>query len=526
MKKTQKMLCLLLAVLMTMTVFLAGCGSTAGTGTETTAATTESTTAASTEPEVKALEPVTLTWYVAGGEPKEKNLVEEEMTKQVKDTLNATIKLNWIDYGNYGQKMNVMLASGEDFDLCLAASWLGFGELASKGAYYDIKDLLPKVAPNLEADMPKEFWDAATVKGAILAVPNRQRTAYKVGVSAIIKPEDAERFQFQNIKTYEDWLAYVEKVGEAVKKDPAYKGATVGLDSFGERSTLWGLIGVGSVGNILMVDTNGDQKKIVPVYDLDVYKTYLKRTRDWFTKGYVRKDVLTWYPKRNEDGTFNKNGLGVYGSLCQYVVDPNDIKRQEDNNQPNKFIMLDIGAKKYLSVSNMRATMTAVNKNSKNPERALMLVERMNLDQKLYNTMCFGVEGRHWKLTADNQREIPEEMKGDKSPYNPNSAWQFGNTAKALPVLGDIPATPEMLEWDVKDVVRPQFDGFAPVDDNVKSEIAKVNQVMAEMQLALEFGTIDPEKSLPVYVEKLKKAGIEKIMEDYQKQLDAFYAGK
>ena len=42
----------------------------------------------------------------------------------------------------------------------------------------------------------------------------------------------------------------------------------------------------------------------------------------------------------------------------------------------------------------------------------------------------------------------------------------------------------------------------------------------------IDFGTIDPAKKLPEFIEKLKAAGIEKVIAEKQKQLDAWAAAK
>ena len=46
--------------------------------------------------------------------------------------------------------------------------------------------------------------------------------------------------------------------------------------------------------------------------------------------------------------------------------------------------------------------------------------------------------------------------------------------------------------------------------------------VCSKYQIGLESGALDPATELPVFIEELKKAGIEKVIAEKQSQVDAF----
>ena len=54
------------------------------------------------------------------GPQKDVGLVEDEINKYIKDKINATIKINCLDYGTYKNKLSTMMAGGEAFDLSFA----------------------------------------------------------------------------------------------------------------------------------------------------------------------------------------------------------------------------------------------------------------------------------------------------------------------------------------------------------------------------------------------------------------------
>jgi putative aldouronate transport system substrate-binding protein len=60
----------------------------------------------------------------------------------------------------------------------------------------------------------------------------------------------------------------------------------------------------------------------------------------------------------------------------------------------------------------------------------------------------------------------------------------------------------------------------------VKNEVAAFNNVVTEFTGALWSGTVDPEKTIPKFIEKLKAAGSDKVIAEKQRQLDEWAKNK
>jgi putative aldouronate transport system substrate-binding protein len=58
------------------------------------------------------------------------------------------------------------------------------------------------------------------------------------------------------------------------------------------------------------------------------------------------------------------------------------------------------------------------------------------------------------------------------------------------------------------------------------SEIAACNNVCAKYENALDCGELDPAVYIPIFMEELKKAGLDTIIAQKQAQLDAWLAAK
>ena len=68
--------------------------------------------------------------------------------------------------------------------------------------------------------------------------------------------------------------------------------------------------------------------------------------------------------------------------------------------------------------------------------------------------------------------------------------------------------------------------GFIFDSSPVKSEVAALDSVLAEYRLGLENGELDPEEYLPKFQQALREAGIEKVIAEKQRQLDAWVAAQ
>ncbi|MGL5084373.1 MAG: ABC transporter substrate-binding protein, partial [Clostridium sp.] len=109
-------------------------------------------------------EPVKLKWYAIGAEPKDLKLVQEEANKYLTDKINATIDMQFIDYGDYTQKMGVIINSGESFDLAFTCSWAGdYLGNARKGGFLELNDYLETTGKDMKEAIDQRFWDGATI---------------------------------------------------------------------------------------------------------------------------------------------------------------------------------------------------------------------------------------------------------------------------------------------------------------------------------------------------------------------------
>ncbi|MDR0582729.1 MAG: extracellular solute-binding protein [Treponema sp.] len=81
------------------------------------------------------LSPVDLIWYMPQSIRPDMRIVNDEINKLLKEKINATVQINFIDWGEYDEKMNIMTASGDPMDMFFTSNWTNdYITMVNKGA--------------------------------------------------------------------------------------------------------------------------------------------------------------------------------------------------------------------------------------------------------------------------------------------------------------------------------------------------------------------------------------------------------
>ena len=127
------------------------------------------------------------------------------------------------------------------------------------------------------------------------------------------------------------------------------------------------------------------------------------------------------------------------------------------------------------------------------------------------------------KLITDNYGLLKKLAKSVRYQYILNMNY-IGNDM-LLPETREQGAgwTEAVMEYERNAAQTPQL-GFAFDSAAVETEMGALANVDAEYLISLCAGTVDPDEKLPEYREKLKKAGIEKVVAEANLQLEAYLA--
>lgn len=515
----------ILASVMLAATALSGCSSSTGTKPETTTpAKTEgnqSAAPAATVPDTS--KSVELVWYLVGDANKDTPKVMDEFNKMLKKDLNATVKLNFTTWNDWQTKYNLLLTAGEKIDMIFASSWAGYFKYAKQGAFTDLTALLPKYAPQVQKQVSAQDWNDVTIGGKIFAIPN---TNPEYTPNGIVYREDWRKEL--NLPEIKD-LASIEAYLDGVKKNKQ-NVIPINGSAWNEISTLFSAVNgyqtIGGESGVVVAKNYNSPRDIVAYPFTPEYEAWVKKMKEWADKGYWSKNTLS---SKQEAGDLIKTGTGaVYWrnppGAAGFIT---DVQKKDPK--------VEIGYFPYTRMQGFAmptmgiANGMAIPKSAANPERSLMVLEKIRTDAKYYNLITYGLEGYHYDLINDGKNIVTPSKTQDAAKVQGYGIADWGWRNKPLMKAG-------VGGWDGLDKLNEEFskmskpDIFSPISmdyDAVKTEYAAVNQVIDQYGKPLMMGLVpNVDQALKTYQDKLKSAGIDKVLDYVKKQATAYYDEK
>jgi putative aldouronate transport system substrate-binding protein len=514
-------------VLMLVLGLLAACGgSTAPTTTAPTAAGSAGTAPtaapaanATAAPATTELAPVTLTLTYRAQPQPDLKLVEAELNKLLQARISTAVKLNPIDPSAWDDRIKLMVAGGEKLDLVFTANWTNnYYQNVAQGNFIPLDDLLPRYAPKLLASMTPEVWDGASIKGHIYGVPNQILFAQPWGVYFRKDLVEKYKFDISKVKEYVDIEPFLKQIKEGEPGiTPIYSNDKRDGQTFRAEDYNFELVGSNTGIAIREDDPN---LKAFNVFATPEYKQTIEMARRWYLAGYYDQDPL---PESDAAAAFKagKFALGLH------LVPPGNEASLKSRFGWD-FVQQPITKQLFITTGRVTSNMLAISRTSQNPERAMMLLELLNSDKEVFNTLANGIEGKHW-VWVDKVNQVigfPEGVTPQTNGYNPNTPYLWGNvfngsyTNESLVGLWD-----EHMRIN-KTAPASAGLGFAPDFSSYSTEVAQINAVIGEYNLVLGQGRLDPATGLPEFLKKLDQAGMPAMLAEVQRQLDEWKASK
>lgn len=481
---------------------------TAGSGTQ----------AAGDSGKVDTSQAVTLKMIFVGPKPVDYDTVFGEINKKLKEKINATVEGEFLDWSDWAQKYPLKLAANEDFDLIYAANWAGYNDQALKGGFLELTDdMLQKYAPQTWKAMPQVNWDQAKVNGKLYMVPqNRGETVEKL----ILYREDLrKKYNLPEINSPEAYANYLKTIAEKEKGVMPFTPETGdwkfhNLDRvLLKQQNEWNMLDFDLPVAFKLDDPTG---KVFNVYETPEFKELVYYYKDLADHNAWSKSSLNSKLDHQQEFREGKtasitHNLGTLGSL---------MTDMREKNSPYELALADVTPDKKKSVAVATQNGIAVHATSKNPERALMMIDLLQNDKELHDLIMNGISGTHYNPVGDDKYTNAEKNAnftgfsnwGFNSPLNRENA-SFPDEANAL-----------TDKWE-GEVYHYQLETFVFDNSKVKTEVANVGNVMLRYGIPLEYGMMkDVDKGLAELQKQVKAAGIDAIIAEVQRQIDEFLA--
>ncbi|WP_438433301.1 ABC transporter substrate-binding protein [Gorillibacterium sp. sgz500922] len=447
--------------------------------------------------------PVHLIWYTIGAPQKDLDLVLKEVNNYTRKKLNATLEMKMIDFGDYAEKMQVMVASGEPMDILFTSSWaFDYVQYARKGAFMQLDDLLDRYGKGIKETIDPAFLEGSKVDGHHYAIPANKE----------LPAQEAFRFNKQLLDKYH---LDITKVTSMESLEPLLKVIKEEEPSITPYAMVKDFMPLMPFDYIMekmpmAVYLSTDDYKVVNILETPELKRALNTVRRFYEAGYVSSEVST---------TTSVDDLYKSG---KWFTDRAATQPLADNLWSASYgypVVSTPAGDPYIFNWSVMGSMQAISANSAHPEKAMEFLNLLNTDPYLRNLLDSGIEGVHYEKIGDN---MIKNLPGAKNYDMPT--FSLGNIMINYLNEGD-PANKweEFKRFNDAGVPAPLL-GFNFDTSKVTNELAAVQTVKEEFWVPLMTGSVDPDVYLPKAMEKFKAAGIDTLIREAQSQVDAWRA--
>lgn len=534
MKRMKKVMAVLLGIAMTVGM-LAGCGSSGADGNVSNtegntadsaaapAADSGTDTVADTSAAVDTSEHVDLKMYLVGDKPEGFDDVYAKINEILEAKLNCSLSVDWLDWSEHTTKYSLLFSGNEDFDMIFTAtSWCHYEQTVALGGFKALdEDFIKTYAPDIWETLPEIAWQQATIDGSIYMVPANY-TEVTPDCYAI-RGDLMDEYGIDDVASYEDVVNFFKASAEHGIYGTTRAGGlywpwfhSLGYEIIG---------GAPSEGELVLFNSmDPNDTNIKYVLEWDAFSDYCHEMKELADAGCWPTDVLSSTAER-QDGlvTGRASTLGWNLASCKLYAEQANAEHPDWN--INVYHVAKDGT--YVGTRYINGGM-GININSKNPERAMMVINEFATNQEIQDLAQLGIEGVNWEPVGDNQYKVV-----DGNQYTTSNNWGWRNMDIMRTVSLENPTELETkaaeLEKHYLENTREYhvLDGFTFDTTPVSVQYAAVEAAMGTYFDPLLSGLVDDvDSTLEQLRSALDAAGVQDVLTEMQKQVDAYVADR
>ena len=429
--------------------------------------------------------------------------------------LNMEVDINMQTLGTLSQTLNMQMAANEELDVVpipstMLTSSIDSGYLLDLNDYTDI---LSEAIEGLGDDAYAAYFPETDFLAGLplhkervnpVGLVVRSDIMEEIGVNAediVINPDDYDSFS-----QLDDLFAAVKEAYPEMTGVSGYLGVST--------QNTW----VDGLNDFLGVLENyGQTTTVTNWYESEQFANFCAIAQRWFEAGYESADIATT--------TDTGATLMRAGNLFSYFtnIKPNtDVEVEAQTGYPVDVIQL---GKKGKYSSNIIGCIYSISAASEDPEKAATFMNWMYQSGEFNDLINWGVEGVDWEEKEDGTAGYPEGVDANNVGYHQDFGWIYPNQMAGHAWEGNAPDVWEQYEvFNNEDILPSMANGFNYDGSSVANEVAACSAVVDQYYVSLLTGAMDPETNIPVFNEALYNSGLQTIIDEKQRQLDAWLA--
>lgn len=450
-----------------------------------------------------------VTMAYVGDKKEDTERIENKINEIMKKDINMEIDLEPISWGAYAETMKLILSGGEKMDIVPILVDQANSMVNAKQVI-DLSEYLDKYGKNIN-ELLGDTAKAANINNYVYGVTTGRE--WFCQSSVIMRKDIMEECGIDpsSIKSYQDltdvYALVKEKYPEMIMMasnnsttpDTKYEMVDILTDGFG----------------VLM--NQGQGTTVENYYETDEYEEFVTTMYDWQQKGYLSKDAAT-----TTEGIENQVKAGVAFSYLAPNKPGYDTRAKLLCGTDMEIIPL---SEPWAGTAQISFLTYGISSSCADKDKAMQCLDYLYGNSEVLNLLNWGEEGVDYEVKDEENNIIGfPEGKDETNTYHLAEGWELFNQFNMYIWEGDSPEIWEETKSMNESALKSKAFGFTYDSTGVANELAALNNVKAQYAAALGSGAVDPKEVLPKFIEDLKKAGIDKVIQTKQEQLDKWLA--
>lgn len=454
--------------------------------------------------------------YYAANDPRDLQHVEDAMNALTIPALNIRVHLMPMTFGTYGQQMQLLLSSNDPLDIVPFGSG-DFGTFIESGYIVDLNDYLEEYGQDIIEIVGMDDIQCTNMNGFLAAIPNMHE---RTNPNYIIMRTDLlieSGYTADDIHSIEDMTKVYEALHPLYPDMILYGGSSSSAYPI-LMSSQFDSLNATINGSFGVLENYGQTTSVTNLYESEAFMKACQLMHEWYDAGYISKDFATT--------TDSGESLMRAGSLFSFTTNGKPNTKQEKDAQ----IGMDTTCIKiaedalYTTVTNQLCYGIATN--SKNPAKAMELLNFIFKTKEANDLLNWGVEGIDFIVQEDGTINYPEGINASNVQYHQAFGFAMPNQYNSYVWDGNEPDVFEQYQAVRDNALVSEAYGFLFDSAPVLDEWSALSAVGSQYLSTIASGSVDPVEGIQQFNQALYNAGLQRVINEKQNQLNDWLKNK
>ncbi|MCC8103653.1 MAG: extracellular solute-binding protein [Clostridiales bacterium] len=451
--------------------------------------------------------------YWVANDARDVQHVEDALNELTETELNIHVNLQPVTAGTYASQIQLILASDDALDI-FPFYGTNMATYVETEYIVDLSGMLETYGQNLIDIIGYEDISCGYLGDFLCGFPNMHERTNPVGIimrTDILEEVGWSADDIVSIENLDDLFAAVHSAHPELTVLGERQGEMYPTQAmYAYCDQLTGAAGFG------VLENSGQTTTVTNYFESEAFLDSCYKMRQWYLDGYIDADAAT-----STDALETQMKAGKIFSYITLVKPDTKEEKDEQTGYDTTVVYL---TDEICTTVTTNGILMGISANSKDPEKAMILLDWIYSSYEANTLLNWGVEGVDWEYVADGVINYPEGVDSDSVSYHQDFGFAQFNQYNCAVWEGKDPDVWDLYQEARDAATLSQAYGFFFDDTEVINEYSALSSVFSQYVYALSSGTVDVDETAAAFNEAMYAAGLQTVIDAKQAQLDAWLA--